>query len=369
MRKSPIAGHDSETKRRVDLFGAAGFLLFPVAVIGLYALLTVGMIVHELGHACMALLLAPGTVTIEIGQGDRAGSLEVGRFVFMIRREPGIHGLADLALRGWRSGITRLEQGADIGTARHVAIVLAGPLATLLMAALTIATLVVSAARGAAQIWILPDLVLIGFGLCECLAFVGNLTPWRLRQPRHDGAIGTDGYMLLLLLAPRTLRRHVFPPSRSITLGGDGRATIIAAERAAAIRIADAVSPLHLLAGAIEDDGDGMRSAVVALGSDVARVRHLVAQRLGPIREPVTARQVDGLDLSRPAKEVIEQAAVEALRWKHECVESVHMLVGVFIAGSGEALSVLQEANITIAGIRSRMANLPNRGTSTDITA
>ncbi len=342
------------------MFGAAGFILLPLFVVGLYVALVLGLIVHELGHALVALLLTPGMVTIEIGQGSEAWALRVGRLRCVVRREPDVWGLAHGAIRGWQTGLTRLERGEKIGIGRHVAITLAGPLATLFIAGLSVALLAAIAPHQPSPIWLLPDLLLASFAVCEGAVFVGNLLPWRFGRTRRNGAIGTDGFILLFLLSPQRLHRFLLPRSHRVTLSADGRSALVVAERMAAVRGAEAVAPLHLLYGVIEGNEDVVRIATVALNSDVAHIQYMVVGSLGPETRMSTTRPSYGLGLSKATTEVIRQATMEALRYGHKQVGAAHLLLGLLIVEDEAVAGILREGSLTIETARASVATLPS---------
>jgi len=342
-----------------EVFGGAGFILFPLFIVGLYGALGLGVIVHELGHALVALLLTQGTVTIEIGQGDKVWAFRAGRLRCVVRRESGAWGLAHGAVRGWHTGLTRLERDEEIGTGRQVAIILAGPLATLVIAALAVALLAGFAGYQHSPVWLLPDLLLAGFAVCEGAIFVGNLLPWQFRRPRRDGATGTDGFILLLLLSPGRLRRFLLPRSHRLALSADGRSALVAAEQMAASRGAEAVAPLHLLYGTIEGSEDVVRIAMAVLNDDVAHIRCMVAESLGPETGMSTTRSSHGLGLSGATAEAIRQATTEALRCGHKQVGTAHLLLGLLIVEDDAVAGILREGSLTIETARASVAALP----------
>lgn len=97
-----------------------GLVLGKIAfLIAAYVLgIVVGVILHELGHALVALLATRQRVAVEIGTGGREVKLRVWRLDCVLRG------------KGLRYGATRYVRNRE-STGRQIAVALGGPLASL----------------------------------------------------------------------------------------------------------------------------------------------------------------------------------------------------------------------------------------------
>ena len=112
----------------------------------------------------------------------------------------------------------------------------------------------------------------------------------------------------------------------------------------------DEIAPEHLLLGltALERGTGG--KALAAQGIDLDRVRAELGE---PVREPGRGR----LPLSREAKQLLENALVQALERGHNWVGTEHILLAL-LAGGGRPVELLEKLGTTPDALRADVERL-----------
>lgn len=111
---------DTALERLVELLDSASTTELVVAGLGIFALLFVVVLVHELGHAAVALARTDGLVLVHVGRSPGLVRVRVGRLDLTLDPRPG-----DEDEAGWALVV------ADMSRYEAVAYALAGPAANL----------------------------------------------------------------------------------------------------------------------------------------------------------------------------------------------------------------------------------------------
>jgi len=104
----------------------------------------------------------------------------------------------------------------------------------------------------------------------------------------------------------------------------------------------DAVDTEHILLGLIRDKNSGAMKALQAMEADIERIQNATIKSI-----ELEQFDVDALNFSREAKEVLEAAFREARRLKKNSIGSEHLLLGLMKVESGKAFRILNDHEIT----------------------
>jgi ATP-dependent Clp protease ATP-binding subunit ClpC len=104
----------------------------------------------------------------------------------------------------------------------------------------------------------------------------------------------------------------------------------------------DAVDTEHILLGLIRDKNSGAMKALQAMEADIERIQNATIKSI-----ELEQYEVDALNFSREAKEVLEAAFREARRLKKNSIGSEHLLLGLLKVESGKAYRILNDHDIT----------------------
>jgi tetratricopeptide (TPR) repeat protein len=171
-------------------------ILFGVTAIVLW----INTLVHEMGHALVMHCFTKGRVSMFLGTyGDKEKSfyLRVGRFDIWIKRN----------MMFW-GGLCRTDEALSNG--KYILMVLAGPLASLLLCVFAFILLYSLDWEGA---WVpVAYLGIVG----SFISFISNLIPWKHQTRLHDGTlINNDGRQLVVLWQIRRLPQEFMDASVS----------------------------------------------------------------------------------------------------------------------------------------------------------
>ncbi|MDQ8201110.1 M50 family metallopeptidase, partial [Pelagicoccus enzymogenes] len=170
---------------RVPIGGSAMALLigkFICLLACYFGGLALGVLLHELGHALVALLATRQRVELEVGSSGGRRHLQLGRLSLVLRS------------RGWRYGATRYERSKE-SRAAQAAVALGGPLASL-MAVLGFAYLMLSSQVGS-WMWI----VALGVAIANFRIWLIAVWPIEYRPQGEGGEVWvSDGLDLWRLL-------------------------------------------------------------------------------------------------------------------------------------------------------------------------
>jgi ATP-dependent Clp protease ATP-binding subunit ClpC len=104
----------------------------------------------------------------------------------------------------------------------------------------------------------------------------------------------------------------------------------------------DAVDTEHILLGLIRDKNSGAMKALQAMEANIEWIQNATIKSI-----ELEQYDVDALNFSREAKEVLEAAFKEARRLKKNSIGSEHLLLGLLKIESGKAYRILNEHDIT----------------------
>lgn len=104
----------------------------------------------------------------------------------------------------------------------------------------------------------------------------------------------------------------------------------------------DAVDTEHILLGLIRDKNSGAMKALQAMEADIERIQNATIKSI-----ELEQFDVDALNFSREAKEVLEAAFREARRLKKNSIGSEHLLLGLLKVEGGKACNILKEHDIS----------------------
>lgn len=191
---------------------SATVLLCVALFTAIYSLLALHVLVHELGHAVVALLLTKGPVTAEVGIGPVAWRVHIGRLEVALHTNVGLWRIVSLT-QGILRGASRSEAIQSGSPWRVLLITLGGPAASLLYILLVTGLIKPFAGLRNDYIWVLPTVILAGVAAILWLSLVTSVIPRRqIRRVMPPGAQGNDAwfvYQSLRLIWQARRGRHL----------------------------------------------------------------------------------------------------------------------------------------------------------------
>tara|TARA_B110000037_G_scaffold212245_1_gene264812 strand:- start:164 stop:682 length:519 start_codon:yes stop_codon:yes gene_type:complete len=148
-------------------------LIFTKAAVLLVAYLLsigLGVLIHELGHAAMALLLTKQTVSLRVGNSETAKKIRFGRLELT------------LSLRGFRYGSTSYDRSQE-SLSTQIIVALSGPLGSLL--AIVFAFIFVSTVSREGVLWLL----LLSFFVANFRILLVALWPIKYRPNKESDEV------------------------------------------------------------------------------------------------------------------------------------------------------------------------------------
>ncbi len=104
----------------------------------------------------------------------------------------------------------------------------------------------------------------------------------------------------------------------------------------------DSVDTEHILLGLIRDKNSGAMKALQAMEADIERIQNATIKSI-----ELEKYDVEQLNFSREAKDVLEAAFKEARRLKKNSIGSEHLLLGLLKVEQGKAFRILIDHDIT----------------------
>jgi len=306
------------------------FVAWSALWIGLFLLfLPFATLVHELGHACVVLLVTRSQARIRIGQGPLVWDGRLGRVELRYHRFDNPRRVLFWDVLNVSFGFVQLPSLSSWRW-RRALLALAGPAASLLLS-YCCARLALAMSLG--TLWSLPVVALCAIAaVLAGLQGMINLFPWR---SSFHGGVYSDGWIALHAVFVRTQPQPTLPS----IFNSAALATLAGAQDAAQQAGHACVATEHLLLALLADPRGPARRAVDALG-DADHTCALVAGI-------ETVEPDDTGQMTRHAKAAIEAATGVAISMGRGRIGTLDLLVGLAMLDEGHAAKVLAAAGIT----------------------